>query len=189
MASESNDRRTLIAILLTSTLLTMLGIAGVYGGTLDLRSAPLPEDLESLFTEETDSERDAKERELRVQLLEAQATNPYKRPIAAANVVVSALVLIGSFMLSWRRKIAQWWIKQAVAAKLIWIVAYTATLVHHLRIEFPTLPKSDATGTTLNELVSYIVMGSLVSAALHVWAAWRALRPDVRAFIEASNKA
>ena len=69
-----------------------------------------------------------------------RVSNPYRRPMAAANVVVSALVLIGSFLLSWRRRLAQWWIKQAVAAKLIWIGAYTVTLVSHINLTFTPLP-------------------------------------------------
>jgi len=190
MASESNDRRVMIAILLTSTLLTMLGIAGVLMGTYDLRSGPLPEDLQSLFESEEadpDDEESRKERALRVQFLEAQATNPYRRPMAAANVVVSGLVLIGSFMLSWRRKLAQWWIRQAVAAKLIWIVAYTGTLIYHLKLVFPAVPASSA-GVSLNELIYNVVIGSIISAALHAGAAWRASREDIRSFIEASAK-
>ncbi|MBW2376414.1 MAG: hypothetical protein JRF55_10570 [Deltaproteobacteria bacterium] len=105
MADESNERKVIIAILLTSTLLTMLGIAGVLRGAYDLSLAPLPEDVRELYDPE-DEVTDAE-----VQLLEAQVTNPYRRPLAAANVVVSALVLIGSFMLSWRRKLALWWIR------------------------------------------------------------------------------
>ncbi|MDH3482618.1 MAG: hypothetical protein OEM16_00195 [Myxococcales bacterium] len=171
MAGESSDRRVMIAILLTSTLLTMLGIAGVLMGTYDLQSGPLPEDLQDLG-------------QLKLQFLEAQATNPYRRPMAAANIVVSGLVLIGSFMLSWRRKLAQWWIRQAVTAKLIWIVAYTATLVYHLKLVFPSLPAQSPGGATLTELISNVVLGSLISAALHVAAAWRVSRPDIKAFIE-----
>ncbi len=177
----------MIAILLTSTLLTMLGIAGVLMGTYDLQSGPLPENLQDLFPadeEESESEAAARERQLTVQFLEAQATNPYRRPMAAANVIVSALVLIGSFMLSWRRKLSQWWIRQAVTAKLIWIVAYTATLVYHLKLVFPSLPASSSGGAALTELISKVVLGSLISAALHVAAAWRASRPDIGSFIE-----
>ena len=122
---------------------------------------------------------------MKLQFLEAQATNPYRRPMAAANIVVSALVLIGSFMLSWRRKLAQWWIRQAVTAKLIWIVAYTATLVYHLKLVFPSLPTPSQDGGTATELVSSVVLGSLISAALHVGAAWRVSKPDIAAFIDA----
>jgi hypothetical protein len=179
----------MIAILLTSTLLTMLGIAGVLMGTYNLQSGPLPENLHDLFPPEepdTPSEADIRERELRVQLLEAQVTNPYRRPMAAANIVVSALVLIGSFMLSWRRKLSQWWIRQAVTAKVIWIVSYTGTLVYHLDLVFPAMPAASAGGVT--RLISEVILWSTLSAALHVGAAWRASRRDISDFIEKASK-
>ncbi len=181
MASESKERKVVLTILLTSTLLTMLGIAGVLRGAYDLSLAPLPEDVRELYTPEVEVT------EAEVQLLEAQVTNPYRRPMAAANVVVSALVLIGSFMLSWRRRLAQWWIKQAVVAKLIWIAAYTISLVSHVKLSFVPLP-IEQPGATLQEVVAGIVLVSTFSAALHVAAAYRATRPDIRAFIESTAK-
>lgn len=170
-----------ITILLTSTLLTMLGIAGVLRGAYDLSLAPLPEDVRELYTP------DVEVTEAEIQLLEAQVTNPYRRPMAAANVVVSALVLIGSFMLSWRRRLAQWWIKQAVVAKLIWIVAYTVSLISHIKLSFVPLP-IEQPGATLQEVMAGVVLVSTFSAALHLAAAYRATRPDIREFIETTAK-
>jgi hypothetical protein len=181
MASESRERKMVITILLTSTLLTMLGIAGVLRGAYDLSLAPLPEDVRELYTP------DVEVTEAEVQLLEAQVTNPYRRPMAAANVVVSALVLIGSFMLSWRRRLAQWWIKQAVVAKLIWIVAYTVSLISHIKLSFVPLP-IEQPGATLQEVMAGVVLVSTFSAALHLAAAYRATRPDIREFIETTAK-
>jgi hypothetical protein len=181
MTDESNERKVIIAILLTSTLLTMLGIAGVLRGAYDLSQAPLPEDVRDLYApddEVTDAE---------IQLLEAQVTNPYRRPLAAANVVVSALVLIGSFMLSWRRKLALWWIKQAVAAKLIWIAAYTVSLVSHVKLTFAPLPLEHP-GGALPEVIAGVILVSTFSGALHVAATYRATRPDICKFIEANAK-
>jgi hypothetical protein len=181
MADESNERKVIIAILLTSTLLTMLGIAGVLRGAYDLSLAPLPEDVRELY------EPEAEVTDAEVQLLEARVTNPYRRPMAAANVVVSALVLIGSFMLSWRRKLALWWIKQAVTAKLIWIAAYTASLVSHVKLTFSPLPLEN-TGGALPEIIGGVVLVSTFSGALHVAATYRATRSDIRQFIEAGAR-
>ncbi|MFZ1864449.1 MAG: hypothetical protein WAU39_09530 [Polyangiales bacterium] len=180
MAGESSERRVVIAILLTSTLLTMLGIAGLLRGAYDLSLAPLPEDVRDLY------EPDAKVSEAEVQLLEAQVSNPYRRPMAAANVVVSALVLVGSFLLSWRRKLAQWWIKQAVAAKMLWIAAYTTSLVHHIKTTF-TLP-AEPSDAGLTEIIAGVVLLSFLSGVLHLVALYRATRPDVGQFIESTAK-
>jgi len=176
MASESKERRIILAILLTSTLLTMLGVAGVLSGAYDLSLAPLKEDLREHYPEN----QEVSDAEL--QLLEARVTNPYRRPMAAANVVVSALVLIGSFMLSWRRKLAQWWIKQAVAAKLVWIIAYTVTLVSHVKLTFVPLPLEQSE-TALATIVGTVILVSSFVALLHLAAAYRATRPDIRQFI------
>ena len=181
MATESNDKKVIIAILLTSTLLTMLGIAGVLRGAYDLSLAPLPEDIRELY------EPDAEVSDAEVQLLEAQVSNPYRRPLAAANVVVSALVLLGSFMLSWRRLPALWWIKQAVVAKLIWILVYTASLVSHIKLTFVPLPLEHP-GGALPEVIGGVILVSTFSGALHIAAAYRATRPDIGQFIEASSK-
>jgi hypothetical protein len=182
MASETGDRKAVITILLVSTLLTMLGIAGVLRGAYDLSSQPVPEDLRELYGP------DMEVTELQVQLLEAQVSNPYRRPMAAANIIVSAMVLVGSFLLSWRRKLAQWWIKQATLAKLLWIAAYTITLVQHIKLTFPTGVLERA-GAGLQEVVAGVVVVSLASATLHVAAAYRATRPDIREFIDEKGRA
>ncbi len=169
-----------VAIMLTSTLLTMLGIAGVLTGGYDLSMTPLPEDLREL------SERDTELSDAEVLLLEARVSNPYRRPMAAANVVVSALVLIGSFLLSWRRSLAQWWIRQAVAAKLIWIGAYTVSLVSHLKLTFAPLPVEEPRAG-LQGLIGSLVVVSMINATLHLAAAYRATRPDIREFIASAE--
>ena len=181
MASESDDRKLVITTLLVSTLLTMLGIAGVLRGSYDLALTSVPEDLRELYAPGSEVP------ELEVELLEAQVTNPYRRPMAAANVVVSALVLIGSFLLSWRRQLAQWWIKQAVVAKLIWIAVYTATLAQHIKLTFP-VAVLESTEAGLAEIIGGVVLVSLASAVLHLIAAYRATRPDIKSFIEARSK-
>jgi hypothetical protein len=181
MASKSKDKGVVIAILLTSTLLTLLGITGILRGAYDLSLAPLPEDVRELYEPEVEVS------DAEVQLLEAQLTNPYRRPMGAANIVVSAMVLIGSFMLSWRRSLAQWWIKQAVAAKLIWIAAYTVSLAYHIKLTFPP-PSLDHMGEALPEVILGVIAVSSLSAAIHVAAAYRATRPDIRELIEAAAR-
>lgn len=176
MADESNDKKMIIAILLTSTLLTMLGIAGVLRGAYDLSMAPLPDDIRERY------QADAELSDSEVQFLEAQMSHPYRRPMAAANVVLSGLVLVGSFLLSWRRKLALWWIKQAVVAKLIWIGAYTVSLVSHINVSFVPPPIEQA-GDALSGLIGGLVVLSTINGVLHVAAAYRATRPDIADFI------
>ena len=181
MASETNERRVIITILLVSTLLTMLGVAGLIMGVSDLSLAPIPEDARDYYEEETELT------DIQVEMIEVWASNPYRRPMAAANVVVSALVLIGSFLLSWRRRLAQWWIRQAVTAKVLWIVAYTASLGHHIHQSL-TVSMLEEAGTTASGIVAVLVLFGAISVALHVAAAYRATRPDIGEFIEENAK-
>lgn len=187
MADEQNDRKVIIAILLWSTVLTMLAIGGIVKGSFDLSNLPVPEAEAEAETVDDDAEEDETDA-LNLLIRQAQATNPYRRPFAAANIVVSGLVLIGSFLLSWRRRLAQWWIKNAVAAKVLWIVAYTVSFVSHLQFSIPQLaPEGTDTVGVLREVVTLVVVLGLISVALHVIAAWRATRPDITRFIERSS--
>ncbi len=175
MGDSKSDRRVIVAVLLTSTLLTMLAISGLIVASANLSNRPIPEDLEPE----------------QVLLLEALGTNPLRRPFAAANVVVSSLVLFGSFMLSWRRQLAFWWIRQAVAAKVLWIIANTVSVAYHLRVVYPRMHPDVVTGDAAIVLgaASLSLVGLAVfSIALHLGAAWRATRPDIRAFVEGAAR-
>lgn len=185
MADEQNDRKVIIAILLWSTILTMLAIGGIVKGSFDLSNLPIPEtSAEKVDDDAEESDTDA----LNLLIREAQATNPYRRPFAAANIVVSGLVLIGSFLLSWRRRLAQWWIRHAVTAKVLWTVAYTASFVSHLRLSLPQLaPEGTDTVGVLREVATLVIVLGLISVALHVTAAWRATRSDITRFIDRSS--
>jgi hypothetical protein len=182
MSEESSERRLVITILLVSTLLTMLGVAGVIVGASDLSLAPIPADAGEMYGEENELTA------IQLEMIEVWVSNPYRRPMAAANVVVSALVLIGSFLLSWRRRLAQWWIKQAVVAKLLWIVAYTTLLAQHIQGSLPASLLDEAE-TTVSAIVTALILLGTLNGGLHIAAAYRATRPDVARFIEESNKA
>ena len=181
MASETTERRLIMTILMVSTLLTMLGVAGLIMGVSDLSLAPIPDDARDYYEEEADLT------DIQIEIFEVWASNPYRRPMAAANVVVSGLVLIGSFMLSWRRRPAQWWIKQAVTAKVLWIVAYTVTLGQHIQRSLTASTLAEA-GTTATAIVGALALFGMLSIGLHVAAAYRATRPDIGQFIEQSAK-
>jgi hypothetical protein len=72
-----------------------------------------------------------------------------------------------------------------VVAKLIWIGAYTATLVSHVNLTFVPLPE-EPQGNTLSALIGSVVVLSTINAALHVAAAYRATRPDIADFIRSA---
>ncbi len=180
MLGAVSERRVVFVVLVVSTVLTVMGIGGMASGFYGLSLEPIPEDVGETLPEITRAER------------EMIISDPLRRPMAAANVVVSGFVLIGSFMLSWRRTYALWWLKQAVIAKLLWIVAYNASLVHHLFESGPFavpggLSPEDA--PTADLMLTRIIGGGLVTALVHLVALWRATRPDVVEFIASARRA
>ena len=185
LKKKPSERKVIVAVLLTSALLTMLALTGIFAAMTNLSNQPIPS-LQSLQPNDGSILRQDPRTSL---VLEAQATNPLRRPFAAANLILSTLLLVGSFMLSWRRKIAFWWIQQTVMAKVLWIIVDTINVVHHLHVTFPTLYQHGLQHeiTLTNTIKSAVLLG-LLSVVLHVGAAWRASRPDIQAFITQSRR-
>ena len=186
------ERRTVVTVLLVSTLLTVLGVGGMASNVASMSNAPVPE-VETLIKERPpESLSDA----IMFQLTEAHLSNPYRRPIAAMGVIVSAMVLIGSFMLTWRAKAAQWWIKQAVIAKCLWIVVSTLVVASHVKASVdkplaqlvPFLEEGYGELDWGGNLTFALIAAGLFNMALHCAAGWRATRPDVAAFIESKPR-
>ena len=163
----------------------MLAITAMITATINLSNQPIANLDSTKLTQGSSSHEDPRT----LLLSDAQSTNPLRRPFAAANLIISTLILIGSFMLSWRRAFALWWLKQAVLAKVLWILADTTNVVYHLRITFPNLQQSDVQQkVTLGSAANFAILIAVISIGLHVVAVWRASRPDIRAFIERSNQ-
>lgn len=182
MLSHVPERRVLFVVLMVSTMLTMLAIGGIVNGFYGLSLQPIPEDAGEVMPGLDDEDR-----AVNLQFIEMILTDPRRRPLAAANLLVSTTVLIGSFMLSWRRKSALWWLKQAIIAKLLWITGYSASLAYHLMESGPFIvpgaPEStDATSTDM--LMSRIVGLGVATASVHLLAYWRATRQDIRDFVD-----
>ncbi len=166
----------------------MLAIGGIFQGMVALSQLPVPEDSTELFEGLGTAA---------AWYGEIMFTNPYRRPLAAMNVLVSAMVLIGSFMLSWRRSSAMWWLTQAITAKLLWLGAYTALMVVHVYASAPdfadmidqAIAAWAQEGVTRDQpealrwMATRFVVGSAVSAVLHAGVLWRATRPDMKKFI------
>ncbi len=181
--------------------MTLLGTCGVGRGIGDATQTSLPAPPPPLADGEPPRELDLEEIGQSAPWLEVVWESPYRRRLGAANAIVSAMLLIGSFLLTFRRKSALWWIRNAVAANLLWVLASfahtTARLVGagpglYARIdEFARSYRG--LGETLDGrtvVVQSIVMAGIVALAstlLHLAVAWRAHRPDIRAFIETGN--
>ena len=166
--------RTAFALAL---VLTILGCYGVFRGVQGLG-----EFLGSGAEAASDQE-----------FLTAFYNDPHRRPLAAANILVSAMLLIGASLLVARRKSAIWWLRQTALANVIWVGVHLGSVLHHTYANAPELlALLDAgTGGLIRSgesrfdwlVVTLIVFGS-INVLAYAFVGWRVGRPDIRAFLE-----
>ena len=191
MLGDMVERKTVVTVLFVSTILTVLGIGGMANGATVMSNAPILE-INSLIE---DNPPESISDVAMIQLASIHMNNPYRRPLAAIGFVISFMILIGSFMLTWRSKLAPWWITQAVVAKTIWIAGNTAVLVSQVQnadelplkaLEPHILPEF-AEFDWANSLSASVILLGVMSVAVHALAAWRANKEDVANFIASRN--
>ncbi|MCA9531327.1 MAG: hypothetical protein KC543_14460 [Myxococcales bacterium] len=188
---------SLRAVFMVSMVLSLLGLFGVSSG-LQMISPPQPTTVSTKPSTAPDRAADAEALE-KVQA--AILDTPYLRPLGALNIVVSSMLLIGSFMLTLRRTSASWWITQAVLANIVWIALWTGVMMLHMyhirdkiapalednvRAQLQQLDEKQVSVSRAMILGSVFVGASiagLLKIAVHGWAGYRASRPDVRAFL------
>lgn len=188
------------AIVVLAVILIFAGSCGignaVTGLTTDavVPAAPVPTGA----SPELDEASAAVQRELARAALEA----PYRRPLGAANLVVSAMLIVGGIMLFTRRPSAPWWITQAAVANILWRVGHSSSYLYQLernadalrgafarqRQAIEVTPDAQAWMLFTDALVPTMIMHAALSAipvALWVWVIWRVRRDDVRAVLGA----
>lgn len=174
-----------------------LTMAGVYGVGHGVESMSGPRSVTT--TPDTDPE-------LREAMHRLQA-NPSAAALGASNILVSVMLIVASMLITTRRPSALWFVRQAIAANLLFIAARFAVDVHYLwslgsaldpigRDAFersqswfpnPGPPPNFTSMTRSGMLFSQLLVAGL-SGGLHLYLGWKSTRPAVRAFIEAGPK-
>ena len=108
-------------LLVLALALTLLGSCGASSGVSQLVEGGGPGGVASGGLEAETQQR----------LAEALA-DPRARPLAMANLVVSALLLLAGAALLLRRRTAVWWVTQASLANGLWVVLGAASALEHL---------------------------------------------------------
>lgn len=128
---------------------------------------------------------------------------PYRRALAAANLLVSVMLLVGGSLLLMRRRSAPWWITQAALANGLWTAADAASQVAQMfqaRGELTEVYDRQIEaylseqGATAGEMpmrgehylwlwVATFLGFALVRVAIYAWLAWRVRRPDLRGLL------
>ncbi len=126
------------------------------------------------------------------EFLRAFYNDPHRRPLAAANIIVSGMLLVGATLLVLRRRSAIWWLRQTVIANVIWVGLHLWSALHHTYTNAPELLAllEAGTGGLIQSgdarfdwlVVTLIVFGS-INVLAYGFVAWRVGRPDIRAFL------
>lgn len=200
MPSPPEARHVRAALLLSIGL----GVIGVFGVTNALGALAMQSTRPSPPPPTADPAQDATAaffHATQTAMLDA----PYATALASMHLVVSAMLVIGSFMLSSRSPNATWWVRNATVANALYVVLDTTSITYELarrahRLE-PLLRaamEASAEGaalppgapTTSSMLVSFVVTGTalaiarlLVQALLY----WRIGSEPVRAFLAPSE--
>lgn len=131
-----------------------------------------------------------------VAFLEAFHDDPNRRPLAAANILVSLMLLGGTALLSLRHRHAVWWLRQALVANVIWIGLHLASTLHHSYRIAPELLALLEAGTggliTSGEsrfewLIVTLVVFAALNVGAHLFVAWRIGGADVRQYLKPAN--
>lgn len=184
--TEPEPERAAKATLMLALFLTVMGTYGVFRGIRELQGDALGPSAELL---------DAEEQERVEALAEVHSTfynEPNRRPFAAANVVLSAMLVIGSAFLVGRKTHAVWFLRQAILANVVWIVAKLASLLWHSFSRAPEvkalLAATEARAGPVAEPSFAMFVGSMIvfstfNLVAHVFVGWRVGREDVRRFV------
>ena len=199
----SSDGARRAAGLLTTVML-VVGTCGSLEGAQAVINDPPPLPAPVPVDGETASRDDAAEAVTR-RLRETLHRAPYRAPLSAAQLIVSALLLVAMALLIARRNTAPWWITQAVIANVLWTIASGASRVWALASDYQHIASfygqeavaEKAENGAAAELVQTLdgegratVLMVQVGIALGVhlllfaWIGWRARRPDIQAILE-----
>lgn len=188
---EPEPERAAKATLMLALFLTVMGTYGVFRGIRELSSEHLGLSPELLEPEEQ-ARADA--------LAELQATfynEPNRRPFAASNVVLSAMLMVGSAFLVGRKPHAVWFLRQAILANVLWILAKLGSQLWHSFAHAPEVkailaaadPRAgpNSAGPSFAMVVGSMVVFSVFNLVAHVFVGWRVGREDVRRFVEGED--
>lgn len=181
------------ATLFLSVTMTMLGIWGVVIGYGQLTAPPAEP--------EATSELSAEALEAVGTLQEQMRVAPATRALAAANLLASALMVIGSFLLTARRPSAIWWATQALWANIAYALA---AMVGHIALLFQLAPELERVFVLLSAAqpmepgapdpaeiagmlpaagAGFVVLLTLVTLAVYFVLMRISRRADVRGFV------
>lgn len=163
------------AALFSAIFLCLMGSFGILQGQAHASRSADPPGLSNILDsiESTiPNERHAAEKVVR-----AQWESDARRPLGYANVVVSLMLIVGGLMLIARRASTLWWLKNAIAANLVFLLGQTYDRFRVLQ------GLEDVPGPLVTQIQASWLVGLTFSVIVHVGALYLVLRKSVRAYL------
>jgi hypothetical protein len=135
----------------------------------------------------TEAGDDEDQRRANMAVVDAVLRSPYRKPVAAADALVSALLLWAGIALFRRRKTAKWWVTQASLANGLLVIVEAVTQWLSIDTHWDDILGSDPEVglAAANAALSTLVLTAVARLALYLWIIWRVRRPDIQAVLAA----
>lgn len=200
----SPDPKSVRTALFLSFALTLLGSCGVSNGTELARMDDLRAAAPMLGVTEKAREAERHLIEVRSELF---LEMPHRKALGVVDVIVSCMLIAGSFMLGARRRSTEWWLVNSVVANVlvIWAILgvglshafarwnrITHALTEYVRAMLEADGQSTAGVEAAAQLNAVLFVGFAVAVAtawtgLHLYVLYRATREDVRGFVASAK--
>jgi hypothetical protein len=167
------------AALFTAIFLCLMGSFGILQGQSHTSRSADPPGLSSIL-DSIEATMPA-DRPVAEQIVRAQWDSDARRPLGYANIMVSIMLIAGGLLLIGRRVSTLWWIKNSVAANIVFLLGQTYD-------RFRVLDALDDLPSALvTQIQASWLFGMSVSIAIHVGALILVLRKSVRAYLESEG--
>lgn len=154
------------AALWLSLMLTLLGSCGGCNGTRLYGIGPVP----SRELVETNADEGSEEMaELTVVVARLVIDDPNRKPLALANVVLSGMLVVGGFLVGARHRSTRWFVSNALAANMLWIVADGASDVLRILHERRPLAAALAQAISATQPPERTLSSAESWAMAHAW--------------------
>lgn len=106
--------------------------------------------------------------------------NPHRQGLAIGGFIVSLMLMIGCGLLLRSRKSAVWWVRNSIAANLVWTGLHAASNYFHIRNSAPQIREVIRSIETSEEwtqgpsaIANHLLFGDALHAAVLLYLLWR----------------
>lgn len=171
MTAERPEGHPQRSLLFLAIFAGWLGSCGAYNATAEYGELPYMA---------ADSSVSAELAEAQQSIRHIIWSNPNRRALAIGGLVVSIMLMIGSLMLFRRQANAAWWLRNSIAARLVWTGLHAVSNYFHIQgsgTEIQELMRSvestEEWAQSPDAFANSILFGDVIHAAILLYLLWR----------------